>query len=598
MILPELKEGRSIRYPISQFMGYNNSERCSEAEGYDEVNISSDYYPLLTPRSRRVIVESNIAGLKGLHVNNGLVEIKQDSNEIDNVLFYEGERIGQLPGTGRRQMCSMGAYVIIYPDKYRFNTKDKTLGSLGASYSTASTVTFTPCTMDGTTINPTVSSTEPANPTNGQYWLDTSTTPNSLMRWSDSQGMWDAIATSYVKISATNIGKNFNKLDVVAISGVTGTYAETFNTDMAIWDKNDNQIVVTALISTVFTNNGISIVRNIPDLDFICEHDNRIWGCSSEKHEVYGSKVGDPTNWYSYLGTAADSYAATVGTDGDFTGCAAHGGSVIFFKERFIHKLYGTAPSNYQLDTKPERGIQKGCHDSVGLISGVLFYKAVDGVVRYEGSYPTLISKNLGQTAYSEAIGGVWNGVYYVAMKNKTGTQKLFTFNTSNGLWHVEDSPSNVEFMTEYENRLLMFDNRRNMLLAAGDDTKIGQTTYSIDPAPLLWERTFGIVGIDSPSQIDSNFKYVSQVLIRFYMELDATFKVEVEYDSLGEWETVCDIKNKYEFSRKDTQSFSNLRSMEIPFIPKRCDHMRIRISGSGYAKIFSITKKIEGGGL
>jgi len=598
MILPELREGRHIRYSVEQFLGYNNSERCSEAEGFDEVNISSDFFPLFTPRRRRVIVESDISGLKGLHVNEGLVEIKTDSNDIDNVLFYDGERIGQLPGTGKRQMCSMGAYVIIYPDKYRFNTKDKTLESLGARFTTSSSVTFIPCTMDGTTINPTVSSTEPANPTNGQYWLDTSTTPNSLMQWSESQGMWNAVPTSYVKLSATNIGKNFNKYDVVSISGVTGTYAGTFNTDMAIWDKTNDQIVVTALINSTFTNTGITIERKIPDLDFICEHDNRIWGCNSEKHEVYGSKIGDPTNWYSYLGTKADSYAATVGTDGEFTGCAAHGGSVIFFKERYIHKLYGTAPSNYQLDTKPERGIQKGCYDSVALISGVLFYKAVDGVVRYEGSYPTLISQNLGQTPYSEAIGGVWNGVYYVAMKDRNDIQKLFTFNTSNGLWHIEDVPSHIEFMAEYENRLLMFNSLRRTLLAAGDEVKIGSGVYSIDPVPLLWERTFGITGIDVSSSVDLNFKYVSQVLIRFYMEMDATFKVQVEYDSLGEWETVCDIKNEYVYSRRDTQSYSMLRSMEIPFIPKRCDHMRIKISGSGYVKVFSISKKVEGGGL
>ncbi|MBP3268809.1 MAG: hypothetical protein J6M07_10915 [Ruminococcus sp.] len=102
MILPELREGRYIRYSVEQFLGYNNSERCSEAEGFDEVNISSDFFPLFTPRRRRVIVESDISGLKGLHVNEGLVEIKTDSNDIDNVLFYDGERIGQLPGTGKR----------------------------------------------------------------------------------------------------------------------------------------------------------------------------------------------------------------------------------------------------------------------------------------------------------------------------------------------------------------------------------------------------------------------------------------------------------------------------------------------------------------
>ena len=65
------------------------------------------------------------------------------------------------------------------------------------------------------------------------------------------------------------------------------------------------------------------------------------------------------TNWYSYLGTAADSYAATVGSDGEFTGCTAYGGQVLFFKEDCIHKVYGSYPANYQINTQRCRGVQK-----------------------------------------------------------------------------------------------------------------------------------------------------------------------------------------------------------------------------------------------
>ena len=40
----------------------------------------------------------------------------------------------------------------------------------------------------------------------------------------------------------------------------------------------------------------------------------------------------------------------------------------------------------------------------------------------------------------------------------------------------------------------------------------------------------------------------------------------------------------------------SNLRTFSIPVRPRRCDNLRLKICGTGYAKIFSITKTIEEG--
>lgn len=592
MMLPQINASSGIRDQISEFRGYNNNERCGESEAYDECGISSDFYPLLTPREKRVLFEADVDKLVGLHANNGLIEIKKDaSTGNENTLFYNGVKIGTLPGTGRRQMVSMGAYVIIYPDKYRFNTTNSTLEPLGANFTTSSQVTFTPCTLEGVTINATASSTAPTNPSNGQYWIDTSVTPNELKQWSSSQGMWNAIAASYTKIEATGIGQSFNKLDVVKISGVTGPYADTFNVDMCIWDRSDNQIIVTALINDVFYNTGITLNREPPDLDFLCEHNNRLWGCNSSKHEIYCCKLGDPTNWTSYLGTAADAFAVTVGSDGDFTGCAEHGGSVVFFKENYIHKLYGTAPSNFQLDTKPDRGVKKGCAGSIVLISGILYYISPDGACRYEGSFPTLISDALGSESYSDAVAGGWRDKYFVAMtRDSENKRNLYTFDIRAGQWHIEDKDIDYDFFVEYKNRLIF--NSGNKLLSENQDTKIGGVTYPLDSTPIVWSRTFGISGIDTPFN-----KYISQFVIRLAMELDATLKIEIEYDSSGEWEKVAEYVNKYAVSRRDTRSYTKLTTIELPVIPKRCDHLRLRLSGSGYSKIFSVSKKIAGGG-
>ena len=591
MKLPLINASEGARDYIDSFGGYHRTERCKENEAFDERNLSSDVFPNLSPREPRVVFRS-VTNCKGLHVNEGLVEIKQDTQGNENALFYEGTKIGLLTETGERQMCSMGAYVIIWPDKKRFNTKTSTLEDLCATWTSSGNVSFQMCKIDGSSISPTVSSTAPSNPTPGQYWLDTSTTPNALKTWSQSQGQWLPVATSYVKMSATNIGKNFEKMDVVKISGVTGTYADTFNTDMCIWDKSDNSIIVTALINETFTKTGITIKREPPDLDFICEHGNRIWGCNSAAHEIYACKLGDPTNWRSYLGTTEDSYAATVGTDGDFTGCAEQGGTVVFFKEKHIHRLYGSYPSNYQIEAKPERGCQKGCEKSIKLINGLLIYKAVDGICIYEGSYPRLLSDNLGRDRYKQATAGIWQDKYYIVMTNEeTNVRSLFVYDTKANLWHIEDVGITFDFFVNYKNRLMFYDGSK--ILVEGRNTKIDGTTYTADSSELSWMWTSGIIGLDSPAT-----KYISQLLFRMSMEMGSEIKIELEYDSSGVWEEKGNIVNKYEKNRRNTQGYTALRSIELPVIPRRCDHMRIRLSGKGMIKLFSISKRITQGGL
>lgn len=41
----------------------------------------------------------------------------------------------------------------------------------------------------------------------------------------------------------------------------------------------------------------VRVERICPEMDFVVEKDNRLWGCSSADHETYCCKLGDPTNW-------------------------------------------------------------------------------------------------------------------------------------------------------------------------------------------------------------------------------------------------------------------------------------------------------------
>ena len=78
--------------------------------------------------------------------------------------------------------------------------------------------------------------------------------------------------------------------------------------------------------------------------------------------------------------------------------------------------------------------------------------------------------------------------------------------------------------------------------------------------------------------------KYISQLLVRMSLGIGSRAMFYIQYDSCGEWEHIT------------TLTGTTLKSFAAPIRPKRCDHFRIRIVGSGDAKIYSITKSIEKG--
>ena len=49
-----------------------------------------------------------------------------------------------------------------------------------------------------------------------------------------------------------------------------------------------------------FPAEGVKAERRVPDLEYLTECDNRVWGCSSSENVIYACKLGDPTNWFSY----------------------------------------------------------------------------------------------------------------------------------------------------------------------------------------------------------------------------------------------------------------------------------------------------------
>ena len=577
MKLPILTELDTTRDMIDVFKGYNHNLRIGDGEFYDMENLTSSSYPVLSPRGRRGVYATP-SNPQGLIAKDSICFVDGTDFVMDEYRVNMG--LSTKAEDCPKQLVSMGAYVIIMPDKKWINTTDLSdFGSIEASVTTASKVTFEMCRVDGSAYEgASVSSDEPEDPNNLDFWIDTSTTPHTLKQYSESSAMWMSVATTYVKISASGIGKPFSVNDGVTISGIKEQQLSDLNNTMIIWDKGDDYIVVTGILDTVTTQTDpVTVKRIMPNLDFVVESENRLWGCrygvavnGEVVNEIYASKLGDFKNWNCFMGISTDSYAATVGTDGQFTGAITHLGYPIFFKENCMHKVYGNYPANYQITTTACRGVQKGSHKSLAIVNEVLFYKARTAVCAYDGSLPQEISYPLGEIHYSDAVACNHGNKYYISMRDDLNVWHLFVYDTAKGLWHKEDN-------TRVEN----FCSCREELYFIADDRKIRTMFGSGEPdmAKVKWMAETGVFGTDNPDK-----KYISKLNIRLSLDIGTRIYVYIQYDSLGEWE--------YLFTMDGT----TLRSFTVPIRPKRCDHMKLRIEGFGDAKIYSIVKTIEQG--
>ena len=512
MYNPAVYEMGKTQELISSFGGFNCNPVIPDNCFSEESNMGCDEFPLLSPRNKRAFFNVQGDRLHGLFSKSKIIYIN------NGLLYYGGEAVEGLhfPDIqGERQFVSMGARVLIFPDKVYINTADLSdYGSLEAEYETEEGVNVT-CSLskgDGDLYeNYAVSSAEPSEVKNGDLWLDTSVTPNELKQYSESLGMWMPLAETYVRISCAGIGKNFEIYDGVTLSGFQN---EDLNGSHIIRDKGDDFITVTGIISnTINQTVPIRVERKLPDMDFIIESGNRIWGCNSERNEIYASKLGDPKNFDSFPGISTDSYAVTVGTDGEFTGAVAFRGYIIFFKEHCIHKIYGQNPP-YTVNTSYIRGVQKGSHKSLCIVNETLYYKSPNGICAFEGGVPVDISSALGGAYYTDAVAGVLGNRYYICMSDKNGERVLFNYDESRNIWHKEDNIDIKEFSNHNGNLYFIgiVDGVKRLCLADGENV-YGNFTNELSgwflEEDFYWSCETGIWGLSIPEN-----KYYSNITL------------------------------------------------------------------------------------
>lgn len=570
----EAREARRVLTDV--FRGYNHTQKIGSGEFYDMKNLTSSYYPMLSCRGERgTVLELSAPG--------GLLAKEKLAYIDGGALYYGGEKTA-LTGLadGEKQLVSMGAYICVFPDKKYYNTADAAdYGSMEASYSSTGEVSFTLCKGDGSEYGtPTVSATPPESPEAMQLWIDSSGETDILKQYSAESGSWVEIPTVYTKlrfVSKGELPELFKANDGVTISGAQ---AESANGEKIICavgggESEYDYIVVTGIIREALsqTSGSVKISRKTPDMDYVCECQNRLWGCrygyedGKNLNEIYCCALGDFKNWRQYQGLSTDSWTASVGSDGAWTGAVNYLGSPMFFKENVIHTVTVSAYGAHRISETVCRGVQSGSGKSLCVVNETLYYKSVSDICAYQGGFPVGVSAELGEERYYRASAGAAGDKYYIAMDDESGERTLFVYDIGKGIWMKEDSLAARSFARLGDELYCLTDSELIALRgSAGEKEKF-----------VSWMAESGMLGYEYPDK-----KYVSRLNLRICMEEGAEMDIYIQYDSSGIWE------------RKGRVKLSGTGTVTVPICPRRCDHMKIRLEGKGKFKLFSAAKILE----
>lgn len=530
MRLPYLTPIRQNMLQGNTFQGIKRDAFGSINAFWDMDNMTGEDAPIVRTRGKRFKLRT-ISNCGALFARDSIGWVSGKE------LWYDGEKVCALKTTGEKIIANMGAYIVVFPDKVAYNTATKEV--LELENSTEAVCTYSPCDILGEDV--------------------------------------EAAAALYVRIEGTGIAAGFKGKDVVEISNAP--YRALNGTLQIEAVVNSDMMIVLGTMDAKETTSGnkLRVKRLCPDMDFVTECDNRLWGCSSANHEVYACKLGDPTNWRNYQGLADDAYAVTVGSVGDFTGAVTHLGYVYMFKDAMQHKLFGNKPSNYQLTSSHVRGVATGSEKSPVIHNETLYFHSRDGMCMSNGALPQRIDAALGNERHINVKCGAARGRVYASMEAENGGTCIYTYDTERDTWHKELGAAKA--FAEASGHLYMLDDndvlwcltgRGDPVLADSNSAWEQDVQYSLETGELemadLWR------------------KRLNKVMVRMTLDAGATCRLMVSYDG-GPWQMLANI-----------QSGKDLTAKTVPFVPRRCDRMRIRMQGTGMMRLYNLNLITTGG--
>ena len=573
--LPSLPKHRTVRESETVFLGLDRTPLAPPASFSDAENLSARAYPHLAPRLRR--------GTYATPASPTALLAREELCYTDGGSFVIGDR--RIPmglSADGKQLVSFGEYGIILPDRKYVRPSDGVWGEIDAEATSpaGARATLTLCRADGSP-HPTEPATNPAaSPTGGELWLDTTALTPVLYRFAPETERWTPVAETYLRLHARGIGAPFEVGDSVTLSGLTPPALRPLNATHTVAARGEDYLVFRGILPHAFAQTGpITAARRMPRLDRLIASGGRLWGCfrgrgedGSPRCEIRASRRGDFRNWEGGEGENA-AFAAEAPVHAPFTAAFDYLGTPHFFTEDCIVRVTGDRPAAYRVRTVPAEGVEAGSGRSLALIGDTLLYLSPAAVCAYRGGLPTRLSAPLGGLRLKNAAAGALGALYYLSAQDAdTLAPHLFTYDTARAIWHREDST-----------RAPAFAPLRGDLCFIDADTAAIRTVNGSgtpDSEAVRWMAQTQVIAANPPDRCR-----LARIDLRLSLPKNSCLDCYVEYNSDGEWHHLHTLRPS------SLSSHSPLSSLELPIRPLPCDHLRLRLVGSGNVQITAITK-------
>lgn len=396
--------------------------------------------------------------------------------------------------------------------------------------------------------------------------LESETTQN--VTFQDGTLYEEPAAQNTIKATGVDWSDYFREGDAITITGSTSN-----DTSIIIREIDGDEMHFYEYSFTNESGTNVNFKRSVPSLDFVFENENRLWGCKAGT--IYVSKLGDPFNFNVFDGLDTDSFAVEAGSAGDFSGGIAFRGYPTFGKEQRIYRMYGSVPSNFEILGSATLGVAEGSGDSMAVAGETLLYLNRAGVCMYKGGLPAPINKAFGNERYKNAVGGSDGLKYYVSMEDSAGKSHFFVYDTQKGLWHEEDDTKATHFA--YSEGNLYFMNSKGEIWITGNIQN--PPTGTTEEADFEWAAEFTDFTDESPNQ-----KHMAKLIIRLELDEGAKCDIWVQADSDGTWRQ----PNPAEITEEKKRSYY------LAILPVRADHYRLKLTGKGGCRVYSLTREIS----
>jgi hypothetical protein len=430
-----------------------------------------------------------------------------------------------------KSMVELSGRIVIFPDNVSYDTVGDTFAAMHGS------VPMSQYGYDAYGVVDTTATTKIHNTTRVTVTPSTAYTLINDKSYTAATAYYFDANSVFISSAAVNFA-----------SFTTPATAYSMNFDITGTDIT----VVVKITNAVYPTQGA-----IPDIDYACTLNNRIWAVDGDN--VYGSALGQHDNWttFSSPSEATDAYHVDTGTNGDFTGIVSYKGFVLVFKRDRVFKLFGDIPSDFQLVEISRLGCLS--NKSICEVNNILFWLSPQGVVAYTGGIPEVISECLNES-YTSAVSGGDGRWYYISLYNGTA-YALYTYDTWKGIFLQEDTLNVTEFA--------FLDGYLYALTSANVISKFNSGTETVS-----WSF--------ESKKFDESYmgkKAHSEVSCRVDLETDSTLNVYIKIDN-GSYTLV------------KSYNTTDLTSFVVPLKVKKCNHFQLKFTGTGECSIYQVQRK------